>query len=114
MKKYIKTAFSAVLCMAAPAASGADGIKVEHLGTDNTIVRVDSDGARYLLLPVQESCGDARVNVLVDGRLDRTLNVRLAGSKVDYTVPFDLAPYKGRRVALDIVTPQGRSSVREA
>ncbi|MDE5903465.1 MAG: GH32 C-terminal domain-containing protein, partial [Muribaculaceae bacterium] len=34
--------------------------------------------------------------------------------KTDFTVPFDLTPYKGKNVVLDIVTPQGRSSVREA
>lgn len=89
------------------------GIKIEHLGTNNTIVRVDSD-SKYLLLPVQESIDDATVKIIVDGKLERTLAVRMAKSKVDYTVPLDLTPYKGHDLILDVVTSQSRSSVREA
>ncbi len=102
------------LCsLIAPAAHGADGVKVEHLGTNNTLVRVDSD-ARYLLMPVQEAYDDATVNVVVDGRLDRTIYVRLAKSKVDYSMPLDLEPYKGHDVVLNIITNHNRSTVREA
>ena len=89
------------------------GIKIEHLGTNNTFVRVDSD-SKYLLLPVQESIDDATVKIIVDGKLERTLAVRMAKSKVDYTVPLDLTPYKGHDLILDVVTSQSRSSVREA
>ncbi len=91
----------------------ADGLEIDHLGVNNTLVRVTGEGD-YLILPVQEANDDARINVLVDGEIARTINVRLAKSKTDYTVPFDLTPYKGKNVILDIVTPQGRSSVREA
>lgn len=112
----IKSKF-AVALMAIPfcgiATNAADGVKVEHLGTNNTLVRIDST-ANYLLMPVQESYDDATVNVLVDGKLDRTIYVRLAKSKVDYSVPFDLTPYKGHDVVLNIVTSQNRSTVREA
>lgn len=91
----------------------ADGVEVNHLGVNNTLVRVTGDG-RYLLLPVQESNDDARINVLVDGKLDKGINVRLAKSKIDYYVPFELTPYKGHDVVMNIVTTQGRSTVREA
>lgn len=91
----------------------AAGVEVNHLGTNNTLVRVTGDG-KYLLMPVQESNDDATVNVLVDGKLDRTIYVRLAKSKVDYTVPLDIARYKGHDVVLNIVTTQNRSTVREA
>lgn len=94
-------------------ASPSDGVEIDHLGVNNTIVRVTGEG-KYLLLPVQESNDDAKVNVIVDGKLDKTINVRLAKSKVDYHVPFDVTPYKGHEVILNIVTTQGRSSVREA
>lgn len=94
-------------------ANASDGVRVEHLGTNNTLVRIDS-AARYLLMPVQEAYDDAIVNVVVDGKLDKTIRVRLAKSKVDYTVPFDLSPYEGRNVVLNIITSQGRSNVREA
>ena len=98
---------------AASAASASDGVEVNHLGVNNTLVRVTGD-SRYLLLPVQESTDDARINVLVDGNVAETIYVRLANSKTDYTVPFDLTPYKGHDVMLDVVIPQSRGSVREA
>ncbi len=91
----------------------SDDIKIEHLGIDNTLVRVKGD-AHYIMLPVQESHDDATVNVIVDGKLERTIFVRLAKSKVDYSVPFDLTPYIGHDVILNIVTSHNRSSVREA
>lgn len=93
--------------------AAGSGVEVEHLGTNNTLVRVTADG-KYLLLPVQESNDEATVNVLVDGNLDRTVNVRLAKSKVDYTVPLDLERYKGKNVVLNVVTSQNRATVREA
>lgn len=98
---------------AASAASASDGVEVNHLGVNNTLVRVTGD-SRYLLLPVQESTDDAKINVLVDGNVAETIYVRLAKSKTDYTVPFDLTPYKGHDVMLDVVIPQSRGSVREA
>lgn len=99
--------------VAASAASASDGVEVNHLGVNNTLVRVTGD-SRYLLLPVQESTDDAKINVLVDGNVAETIYVRLAKSKTDYTVPFDLTPYKGHDVMLDVVIPQSRGSVREA
>lgn len=83
-------ALMTALSVGAAAASGGNGVGIEHLGTNNTLVRVTDKNARYLLMPVQESNDDATVNVIVDGRLDRTVYVRLAKSKIDYTVPLDI------------------------
>lgn len=102
-----------MMLTAASAVSAADGVDINHLGTNNTLVRVTGQ-EKYILLPVQESVDDARINILADGKVAETIYVRLAKSRTDYTVPFDLTPYKGRNVILDIVTPQGRGSVREA
>ncbi len=98
---------------AASAVSASDGVEVNHLGVNNTIVRINGDG-KYLMLPVQESNDDARIVVLVDGNIDKTVNVRLAKSKVDYFVPFDLTSYRGRNVLLNVITTQNRSNIREA
>jgi len=103
---------AAAMC-GSPTVGAGDGVSVEHLGTNNTLVRVTSAG-KYLILPIQESNDEATVNVLVDGKLDRTISVRLAKSKVDYTVPLDLERYKGRNVLLNVVTSQNRATVREA
>ena len=93
--------------------SAADGVEVSHLGVNNTLVRITGAG-KYLLLPVQESNDDAKVSVLADGKIEKTINVRLAKSKVDYFVPFDLDPYRGQDILLNIVTTQNRSNIREA
>lgn len=98
---------------AASAAFAGEGVKIEHLGVDNTLVRITGNG-KYLLLPIQDNVEDARIQVIVDNQVVKTFYARLAKSKTDLTVPFDLEPYKGKKVILDIVTPQGRSSVREA
>lgn len=91
----------------------ADDIEINHLGPNHTYVRVKGDD-KLLILPIQESIDDARINVLVDGKIDRTFYARLAKSKTDYTVPFDLSPYKGKNVILDVVANHSRASVREA
>ena len=104
----------AALAIGGATVCAGDGVGIEHLGTNNTLVRVTDKDVRWLLMPVQESNDDATVNVIVDGRLDRTIYVRLAKSKVDYTVPLDLGRYKGHDVVLNIVTSQNRSTVREA
>jgi len=115
MKTFIKTAVAVAGIIAAVPAQASDGISVNHLGVNNTLVRVAGDNSsRYILLPVQEANDDATVNVLVDGKLDRVIYVRLAKSKVDYKVPFDLTPYKGHDVVFNIVSSQNRANVREA
>lgn len=111
MKGKINAALAALAL--ASAAQAADGISVEFPGSNNSLVRIEGD-ARYLLMPVQESNDDATVRVLVDGRLEKTIYVRLAKTKVDYSVPFDLTPYRGHKVTLNILSSQGRGSVREA
>lgn len=92
---------------------GAEGVEVNHLGVNNTLVRVTGD-SNLLILPVQESIDDARINILVDGKIAETIYVRLAQSKTDFSVPFDLSRYKGHNVMLDILAPHDRSSIREA
>ena len=110
LKQIMTGAASFLLPLAALA---GDGVEVNHLGTDNTLVRVTGEG-KYLILPIQENIDDAKINVIVDNEIVKTFYARLAKSKTDYTVPFDLTPYEGKNVELMIETPQGRSSVREA
>ncbi|MCM1336866.1 MAG: DUF4980 domain-containing protein [Candidatus Amulumruptor caecigallinarius] len=98
----------ALVSVAALPAMASDGVKVERLGSDHTLVRVTGEG-RYLLLPVQETNDDATVNLLIDGKPEQTFYVRLAKTDTDYTVPFDLEPYKGHNVVLSIVTPRHHS-----
>lgn len=113
-KKSITLSFASLAVGLLSFPTFAEGVKVEHLGTNNTLVRVEGDG-KYLILPVQEHFeDDAQINVLVDGKIEETIYVRLARTKTDYTVPYDLSRFKGKNVMLDIVTGQGRNSVRDA
>ena len=68
----------------AQVASAADGVDIRYLGVNNTLVKITGD-SKYVLLPVQESSDDAKINVLVDGNIAETIYVRLAKSKTDYT-----------------------------
>lgn len=97
----------------AASASADSGVIIDHLGVNNSLIRVTGDG-RYLLLPVEDAGDESRLHLLLDGKQERTLTVRLAKSKVDYHVPVDLTPYKGHTVTFNVITPQGRSSIREA
>lgn len=112
VKTKLKT-FMAVALLSGGVAFASDGVRIEHLGVNNTLVRVDGEG-RLLLMPVQESNDDATINVLVDGKPDKTIYVKLAKSKVDYFVPFYLEGYDGHDVVLNILTSQSRSNIREA
>ncbi len=91
----------------------AKGVQVDHLGVNNTLVRV-TDPGKYLLMPVQDGNDEAKVDVVVDGKIAETFNISLAKAKVDYKVPFHLDKYKGHNIVLNIVTRQDRSTVREA
>lgn len=95
------------------AALASDGIEINHLGINNTMVRINGP-ERYLMLPIQDSNDDARIDILADGQTVGVIYARLAKSKTDFTVPLDLEPYRGHRIVLNVVTSQGRNSVREA
>ena len=84
----------------------AEGISVEHTGPQNTFVRVDTDHSPWLMIPVEENQEDAKVDIIVDGQPAGTFYVKLAREKVDYTVPFDLTPYKGHKLILDFNKPR--------
>ncbi len=96
-------------------ASAADpGLDITQLGTTNTIIRVNKP-AHYILLPIEESVPDARIDVLVNGNVQRTFYARLANNTVDYSVPFDLTPYTSQgNVILNVVSQSNRSLSREA
>jgi fructan beta-fructosidase len=82
------------------------------MGTNNTILKVDAKH-HFLLMPIEEQAPEARINVLQGGNIDQQINVRLAQSKIDYYVPFDLLRYKGETIVMDISTGNDRTNVRD-
>lgn len=106
MMKNFCTAL-AVLALPALCASAAHpGVDVRPLSQTNAMLKLNPKAGRYVLLPVQESRDDARIGVVVNGKLAKNLNLRLADTAVDYFVPLDLSEWHGDSVVLNIVAPQ--------
>ncbi len=99
--------FLAVCAIAMSIPAFAQGLRVDDLGNRNMIVRVDDLSKNYLLLPVQEDAPESGIFVTVNGVAEPCRNVRLAIDRVDYMVPLELAPYRGKTVALDIHVGEG-------
>ena len=47
-----------------------EGVKVEFLGTNNTMIRITGEG-KYLMLPIQDNGEEATLNLLVDGKQEK-------------------------------------------
>ncbi|MDE6338752.1 MAG: GH32 C-terminal domain-containing protein [Muribaculaceae bacterium] len=113
MNSFLKKGLTLMAASAATFAGMAQDIKVEHLSPNHTFVRLTGND-KLLLLPIQESVEDARINVIVDGKTERTFYARLTKNKTDFQVPFDLSPYAGKNVILEVLSHHDRSSQREA
>lgn len=57
------------------AAATDNGVAIDHLGVNNSLIRITGD-QRYLLLPVEDAGEEARLNLLLDGKQERSLVVR--------------------------------------
>ena len=57
-------------------------ITIKRLGNDQSMVYIKQE-KQYLLLPVEESMPEARVDMIVDNQLVNGMNVRLAREKVE-------------------------------
>lgn len=106
--------FALVAIPVATFAKGSqDGLRIHYLGANRTLVQVDSV-CNYLLLPIEENAPEASINLLINGRTEQNLRVRLALSRVEYFVPVDLRPYRGDGIALDIISENSRATMRDA
>lgn len=79
----------------------AQSMKIEPLANNHHLIRISADvKERYLLLPVEDNAPESQIKVVVDNAQQRHLNVRLAVTKIDYYVPFDLDEFRGKNVLL--------------
>ncbi len=113
INSFLKKGLTLLTVSAAVFSAMAQDLKIEQLGPNHTFVRFKGND-KILLLPIQESVDDARINVIVDGKLDHTIFARLSKNKTDYTVPFDVSPYDGKDVILEVISNHDRSNVRDA
>ena len=65
---------------------------IKHLGDGQSIVQIDEQ-KKFLLLPVEEASPEAKLYMIADNDVVRSMNVRLAVNKVDYFVPVDLTGF---------------------
>lgn len=83
-------------------------LRLEHQGDTLTIVHI-TNPSKYLILPIQESCGEAKVKLDTGSPADVAMDVRLAKDSVEYYVPFTLpqgvkeATIKISRMASDAI-----------
>ena len=91
-----------VFCgMALMAFASVGYVSVKHLGKGQTFVRPQK-ACRYLLLPVEEKAGDAKVTLIHNNEAVCTMYIRLAVDKVDYFVPYELSGYAVNEILLDV------------
>lgn len=73
---------------------------VKHLGDGQSIMQIDAP-KQYLLLPIEETAPEAKLYMIADNDVVRTMNVRLAINKVDYFVPVSLAGFSGKHLSFN-------------
>ena len=84
--------------------------EVTHLSAQNSLIRLDANH-RYLMIPIEESAEISTMKVVRNNQFARELKCRLAVDKVDYYVPFDLQPYQGSSLLMDVFTPGDRRTI---
>ena len=76
-------------------------MKIEMLAHDNCNIKIAAtEQSKYLLLPVEDKAPEANIRVVANNDLQRTINVRLAQTKIDYYVPFLLDEFRGKELSL--------------
>lgn len=94
-------ALTVMLTVGAGTATAQQNDNIHFLSPAHAMVMAEQ-GSKYLLLPVEEKADICHIRVNANGKLEQTLNVRLAVDNIDYYVPLDLSSYKDKGVVLDI------------
>ena len=91
----------AAFLIAGGTATAQQNDNIHFLSPAHAMVMAEQ-GSKYLLLPVEEKADICHIRVNANGKLEQTLNVRLAVDNIDYYVPLELSSYKDKGVVLDI------------
>ena len=94
-------ALTVMLTVGAGTATAQQNDNIHFLSPAHAMVKAEQ-GSKYLLLPVEEKADICHIRVNANGKLEQTLNVRLAVDNIDYYVPLELSSYKDKGVVLDI------------
>jgi fructan beta-fructosidase len=68
---------------------------------------------RYLHLPVRQDAPIRRVSVLLNGRIVREFDIKLAASQPQFEVFLDLQPFQGQTLALETQLPAGSKAIEQ-
>lgn len=100
--QFLKSLFlgAATFCATLTVAA-TDNLNVKYLGNGQSLVR-PKEVQKYLLLPIEEVAGEARLTLIVDNYAIHAMHVRLAVNKVDYYVPYELTGHDIDKTVLDI------------
>ena len=66
---------------------------------------------KYILLPMEDLGDELKINVSVDGIKMNSYFMRLAQSKVDYWMPFEISDYQGKNISLEIAANIPKNSL---
>lgn len=101
MKKTLFALLAFLLMTGVGSLSAAQDFRIEPLSGDNYLIRISPDATeKYLLLPIEEAAPESEVRVVVNNVEQRTLQIRLALSKIDYYMPFFLDEFRGEHLIL--------------
>lgn len=100
---FIKTALCAfaVATGLSSCQTSKSEITLEQQGDSLTLVHI-THPSRYLLLPIEENADESRVRLVTGDAADTDMDIRLARTRTDYFVPFELpAGAKSATVRID-------------
>lgn len=75
------------------------------------VVLKDKAQKTFLLLPVQENKDGANIQIISDGKVEQSLNVKLAVDKIDYFVPLSIDKFSGKNLVFDIEFGEGKNKL---
>lgn len=99
---HTKKFLSFILFAVSMYACGEKGVKfsVEHPSDEQAVIKIQGQ-PKYLLLPVEERTGESKVYMEGEGQKTLPIDVRLAKTKVDYYVPYELRGENNAVVYID-------------
>ncbi|MFO0969341.1 MAG: DUF4980 domain-containing protein [Gemmataceae bacterium] len=57
--------------------------------------------SRFLFFPVKNGAKQRKVNVVVDGKIERFFDVELADAKADWWAPLDVSAWRGKKLTIE-------------
>lgn len=90
-----KIATLAIVLLISLSSFATNSIDIQRLGNNQSMIKLQQDGAPLLLLPIEESAKESKINVIENNTNVRELKVRLAINQIDYFVPFNIEEFDG-------------------